>query len=77
MLPLHFVRHARNRLRYWKLSHEEIEKALSEPDKITPSRSGRSNAWKLVDAGWLRVTFIDEVDRRVIITVTVRDKGPV
>jgi hypothetical protein len=63
-------------MRYWKLSHEDIERALLDPDRITPSQSGRSNAWKLLDSNWLRITFIDELDKRVIITVTVRDKGP-
>lgn len=76
MSQLYFVRHARNRLRYWKLTRSDVEHALSEPDRVTPSKSGRFNAWKRTEYGWLRITYIDEVDRRVIITVTVRDKGP-
>lgn len=49
---------------------------LASPDLLTPSHSGRQNAWKRTERGWVSVTFVDEGSTRVVITVTPRHRGP-
>jgi hypothetical protein len=73
---IRFSRHARNRLRYWELSPDEVASALNEPDATVLDRRGRTNAWKRTSQGWLRVTYIDEGTTRVVVTVVLRQRGP-
>ena len=73
--PLRYSRHARNRLRLWRLDHDTIAEAIDRSDAVTPSVKGRQNAWKRLDGRWVRVTFIDEVAEFAVVTVTVRRGG--
>lgn len=75
-LPIYLTLHARNRLRFWRLTEGDVKGVLDDPSYLTRSERGRLNAWKESERGWIRVGFIDEVNRRVIITVTVRRSGP-
>ncbi len=63
-------------MRLYGIAEEEILLVLSEPEHTSPSRIGRINAWRRRPTGWLRVTYVDEDGRRVIITVTPRRRGP-
>lgn len=76
MKPVRLTRHARNRLRLWHLADDVIIDAIASPDIVTPSVRGRGNAWKLSDGRWIRVTFIDEGAEIVVVTVTIRRRGP-
>ncbi len=71
-----FTRHACNRLRLYRLSSETATLVAEHPDSVTPSYYGRTNAWKRLEGGLLCVTYIDEGDERVIITLTHRRRGP-
>ena len=71
-----FTRHARNRLRLWRLDEADVIVALEQPDRVTPSDRGRLNAWKRSAERWLRVTYTVEDSGRVVITVTPRRRGP-
>lgn len=73
---IRLTRHARNRMRWAKLSPEEVTLALTSPDLVTPGGPGRTNAWKETDRGWIRVTFIEEAGVLVVITATPRQRGP-
>jgi hypothetical protein len=76
MESIRFTRHARNRLRLWKLSEADVTEVLRRPDRTTPtSHPGRTNAWKRVGDRWLRVTFTVEGETTVVITVTPRGRG--
>ena len=72
--PLRFTRHARNRLRLWRLSEQAAADVLRAPDTVSPTVHGRSNAWKLLGGRWIRVTF-DRAGAVAIITVTVQRRG--
>ncbi|MDA8334274.1 MAG: DUF4258 domain-containing protein [Peptococcaceae bacterium] len=69
-----FSRHARNRMRFWHLTDDVVFQTLAEPDQVLPSKNNRKNFWKALNGGLLRVTCIEEDDRTVIITVTLRKK---
>jgi len=76
MKPLRYSRHARNRLRLWRLNPDVVADVINEPEAVTPSVRGRCNAWKRVERRWVRVTFVDEGAEIAVVTVTVRRQGP-
>ncbi len=63
-----FSRHAKRRMRWRKISEEEVKTTILKPEKIEESKSGRKNAFKHVDRKWIKVTFIEESDSINIIT---------
>ena len=73
---LRFSGDARNRMRLWRVTREEVEQVLADPDLRTPSIRDRWNAWKLVDGRWLRVTHVTEGPDTVVVTVTAMQHGP-
>jgi hypothetical protein len=73
---IRFTRHARNRMRLWRLTEAVVTEALRQPDQVTPSSQGQRHAWKQHAAGWLRVTYSQEDQTLMVITVTVRRRGP-
>jgi hypothetical protein len=74
--PVHFIRHARNRLRRLKLDQHTVIGWLVAPEVVTPSDAGRLNAWKHTERGWFRITYQQESQGLVVITVTHRRHGP-
>lgn len=73
---LRFSGHARNRMRLWQVTREEVERVLAGPDARTPSVHGRQNAWKQLGGRWLRVTHVAEGTEVVVVTVTAMQRGP-
>ncbi len=73
---LRFSRHARNRMRLWKITESDVGAVLDEPEDVTPSYRGRKNAWKPFRGAWLRVTFAEAGKVTVVVTVTPMDRKP-
>ena len=77
-----YTRHARRKLRlYVEITREAVEHAVMNPERITLDTQGHSNSWvrfrlPRLKGEWLRVTFVEEPGRIVIITVTPRRRGP-
>jgi hypothetical protein len=74
--PLYLIRHARNKVRHWRIPFEDIEQAVLRPEATRPSIENRVNYWRRWRNAWLRVTVVEEADRIVVITVTPKEKGP-
>jgi len=53
----------------------EVESAIKVPDFIEPSAENRSNAWKKICNRYLRVTFKEESDKVLMISVVKKYKG--
>ena len=70
--PIYFSRHARRRLRRHGIAQEQVEAALRAPDSTEPSVKGRTNALKSIGGRVLRVTFLEEPERIIVVTVTPR-----
>lgn len=70
-----FTRHARHRMRLYRLTDDEVINALTQPDRLTPTGHGEQHAWKQIPTGWLRITFAEEHQDEVVITVTIRRHG--
>ena len=74
MKPLFYTRHARNRMRQYRITRDEVELILSAPDFLEPDEDNHLNATKVVEDRIIRVTYVEEENRTVIITVTPRDR---
>ena len=69
-----YDRHARRRMKERGVTEKEAEITIKEPEYIEPSIKGRKNAYKFISGRFLRVTFKEEYDHILVITVTVRKK---
>ncbi len=67
--PLKFTRHAKNRMRLHKIKESEVESAINKPDFIESSSEGKLNAWLKVPEKYLRVTYKQESDKILVITL--------
>jgi len=73
----YLTRHARNRMRLYDIPEAVVRDVLAKPDEILSGDSGYQHAWgRGGGEQWLRITFKDEGDRRIIITVTPKRKKP-
>ena len=76
MKPLYLSRHTRQRMKFYDISLEEIELALTLPDLIEPTRKNRLNATKVIAGRVIRVTYVEEATQIAVITVTHRRRLP-
>ena len=74
MKPIRFDRHAKRRMKEREIKEEEAKITIKEPEYIDPSIKGRTNAFKYIGGRFLRVTFKEEPDYILVITVTMRKK---
>lgn len=74
MKPVRFDRHAKKRMKEREVIQEEAEMTIREPEYTEPSVKGRTNAFKFTGGRFLSVTFKEEPDYILVITVTIRKK---
>lgn len=74
MKSIRFDRHAKRRMKEREVAEEEAELTIKEPEYVEPSVKGRMNAFKFIGGRFLRVTFKEESDHILVITVTMRKK---
>lgn len=64
-----YTRHVRSRMRWRKISPKEVEETILHPDKTEKSIYQRVNVYKILGKKYLKVTFVKEKDKIVIISV--------
>ena len=74
MKQIVFDRHAKRRMKERGVTEEEAEFALEHPDAVEPSMKGRLNSYKFVNGRYLRITWKEQADSRLVITATIRKK---
>jgi hypothetical protein len=74
MKPIRFDRHAKKRMKDRKVSQEEVESAINNPDFSESSIKERTNMFKFVSGRYLRATCKEESDHLLVITVAIRKK---
>jgi hypothetical protein len=74
MKPIVYDRHARRRMKDRAVTEEEAESAIAGPDSLLPSVKGRMNAFKYLNGRYLRITFKEEKEQFLVITVTIRKR---
>jgi len=70
-----YTRHAKNRMRWHRITEEEVESAIQKPDFLETSIEGRFNAWIKTSDKFLKVTYKEEKDRLLVITTVKKKKG--
>lgn len=56
------------------VAENETETVIENPDSNDSSIKGRTNAYKFLNGRYLRVTYREENDQILVITVTIRKK---
>ena len=74
--PPRFTRHARNRMRWYKVSGDEVAKCLEEPQWTTPGAKDTTHAWRARGEQFLRVTFVEERGIIWVITAVIKERPP-
>ena len=67
-----YDRHARRRMRWRRISQEEVESVLRDPERLETTERGRMNAFRWVGNRYLRVTFRELEPRILVISVVDR-----
>ncbi len=75
MKKIKYLRHAKNRMRWHRISESEVEEAIQRPEFLESSTEGRFNAWIQTSNKFLRVTYTEEADRYLIVTAVKKKKG--
>jgi hypothetical protein len=70
--PIRYTRHARSRVQQHHIDETGVISALESPEQLLPSVKSRYNALKKIGTGIIRVTFIEETDHSLVITVSPR-----
>ena len=74
MKPIKYDRHAKRRMKEREVAEEEVESIMKNPDSLGKSGKERMNAFKFMNGRYLRVSFKEEMDYTIVVTVTVRKK---
>jgi hypothetical protein len=68
-LPIRFDRHAERRMKWRRISEEEVYQALNNPDKMEESIRGRINVYKSIGQKYIKVTYKKFPEEILIISV--------
>jgi len=68
-------RHAKRRMKWRKISEEEVRLTLSKPDKVETSIKGRINFCKAIAERYIKVTCKELPDEILVISVVDKGKG--
>ncbi len=64
-----FDRHAKRRMKWRRISEEEVYLTLENPDNIEKSIRDRKNAYKAIAQRYIKVTFREFPDKILVISV--------
>ncbi len=69
-----FSRHARRQMKWRKITEQDVKSVIDDPDKVVDTIKDRKNAFKIIDARNLKITYKQEDERLTIITAMVKGK---
>jgi hypothetical protein len=69
---IRFDRHARRRMKWRRISEEEVMRVLQNPDVFEKSIKDRMNAYKTIGKRYLKVTFKEASDEILIISAVYK-----
>ena len=75
MKPVKYTRHAKNRMLWRRITEEEIESAINDPDFSEHVNDDKKNVWKKVLEKYLRVTYKEDAKKILVITAVKKRKG--
>jgi len=65
---LRYDRHAKRRMKWRKISEQEVEAVLAKPDKLERTERGRINALKRLGDRFIKVAYKDLGEELLIIS---------
>lgn len=65
---IEYTRHAKNRMRWRKISKKEVEMVIKEPEKIEGAKEKRKNIYGSINGKYIRVSCAFEGDKLIIIS---------
>ena len=68
-----YVRHARRRMKWRKISEEEVAQVLNDPEQTVPLEENKYHAYKIIGPRNIRVTY-RMIDGEIVV-LTVVDKS--
>ena len=71
-----FTRHAKNRMRRDKVDQADAGDCIRIPDFERQQDTGKTEAWKSYQGGYLKVVYQEEGGESIVITVTLKKKRP-
>jgi len=74
MKQILYDRHARRPMKERGAGEVEVESVIRDPEHLLPSVKDRMNAFRWLNGRYLKVTFIEETEAIVVITVAVRKR---
>jgi hypothetical protein len=74
MKLIKYDRHAKRHMKDRHVIDDEVKSAIEDADFLEQSIKGSLNAFKFINGRYLRVTFKEEPDHILVITVTIRKK---
>lgn len=75
MKPIRFDRHAKKRMKERNVFEAEVLLAMNRPDFTEESIKSRKNIYKYMNGRFLRITYKEDSEEILIITVVVRKKS--
>ncbi len=69
-----FSRHAKKQMKWRRITEEEVEEVVSNPDRLEDTIKGRKNAFRLIGEKLLKITYTAENDGIIIITAIVKKR---
>jgi acyl-CoA thioesterase FadM len=69
---MEYSRHARRQMKWRKISEDDIENVVNNPDYFEYSAQGRINAFKKVQGRLLKITYKPEENEIIVITAMVK-----
>ena len=74
--PIRITRHARNQMRWHRVTEAEVAESLRSPIFQEPGIEDTTHSWKASGNTFIRVTWLEEMGEVLVITVVRRQKGP-
>ncbi len=69
-----FTRHAKRRMKWREIRESEIKETINSPDRVETALFGRKNAYKNIGDKLLKVTYVEESSKIVIISVVDKNR---
>ena len=71
---IHVTRHARRRMKWRNISLDDVEACLTYPDRVEQMPTGRTNASKSIGKKLIRVSYVEEEERIMVVSVVDRNR---
>jgi hypothetical protein len=66
---IRFDRHAQRRMKWRKISEDDINLVLNSPEKTEQSIKGRTNVYKAIGSRYIKVTYKEFPEEILIVSV--------